>query len=139
MAIIHLGDKEVELLSPEQVLQLHAISQLRRLLPRYEATRDPALFAEIQQWTDKLPVEDGIPMEDLWHVFQMHLLLELTKNRWIDRFDYFAGGNIFVYYSLEQAEEIVLERETAYRGPDFFVVKDVDGRKMRRRWVVWEE
>ncbi|MFQ3638619.1 MAG: Uma2 family endonuclease [Chloracidobacterium sp.] len=49
------------------------------------------------------------------------------------RTDFFAGGNMFVYYSLQQV------RNKDYKGPDFFVVKDVDGFYARPSWVVWQE
>ncbi len=137
--VITIDGREVEIITPEQVLQLHAIAQLQRLLPQYEATRDPEVFAEIQKYTDLLPYEDDIPMEDIIHLYQLHLLLELAKNWGLNRSDYFAGGNMFVYYSLQQATDIVMGRDTSCRGPDFFIVTGVDGTKFRRRWVVWEE
>ena len=40
---------------------------------------------------------------------------------------------MFIYFSLVQA------RQRDYRGPDFFIVTDVDGRYQRDAWVVWEE
>lgn len=95
-----------------------------------------------------LPIEDGIPMDSPWHRSQINLLIELTQQHWQDRTDYYTGGNMFVYYSLEQAEAVIEEvradvvpppDKRAYRGPDFFVVTDVDGTKPRDTWVVWEE
>ncbi|MCX7925766.1 MAG: Uma2 family endonuclease [Fimbriimonadales bacterium] len=130
---------EVELLDASQVWQLHAVAQLRRLLPLYEATRDPQLLDEIRRWTAQLPEEDGIPMENFWHCLQIHLLIELVNNYWRERNDYFAAGNVFVYFSPDQAEEVVRNRSNAYRGPDFFVVTGIDGDKPRNNWVVWLE
>ncbi len=130
---------EVELVDARQVLQLHAIAQLRRLLPLYETTHDPQLLAEIQRWTAMLPEEDGIPMENFWHYLQIGLLIELVNHLWHDRRDHFAAGNVFVYYSPDQAEDVVRNRSTAYRGPDFFVVTGIDGDKPRDNWVVWLE
>jgi hypothetical protein len=40
---------------------------------------------------------------------------------------------MFVYYSRDQA----MNRD--FRGPDFFLVLDVDGSRERQGWVVWEE
>ena len=80
-----------------------------------------------------LPEEDGIPLETDWHGLQINLLDDLVTHRWRDRTDFFAGGNMFIYYSLQQA------RNRDYRGPDFFVVKGVDGSYSRQKWVVWEE
>ncbi|MCS7300425.1 MAG: Uma2 family endonuclease [Fimbriimonadales bacterium] len=139
MPIVYVEGKEVELLSPEQVLQLHAIAQLRKLLPLYEQTRDPELFAQIQHYDRYLPTEDGIPMENLWHRLQMYLLIELVYNFWRDRDDFLAGGNNFIYYSLQQAEEVVRGRMDTYRGPDFFLVTGIDPTKPREAWIVWEE
>jgi Uma2 family endonuclease len=130
---------EAETLTPLQKRQLEAVAQLRELLPRYEQTRDSQLRARIEQLTKLLPTEDGVPMENLWHVLQMHLLIELVNRYWHDRDDYFTAGNVFVYYSVEQAEDVVRDRQTVYRGPDFFVVKGIDGRKERENWVVWLE
>jgi len=80
-----------------------------------------------------LPAEDGIPMESNWHRIEMNLLIDSVHAHWRDRNDYFAGGNMFIYFSLGQV------RRKDYRGPDFFVVKDVDGARDRESWVVWRE
>ncbi|MEZ4705911.1 MAG: Uma2 family endonuclease [Caldilineaceae bacterium] len=81
----------------------------------------------------ELPVEDGIPMETPYHRSQMNLLIDLIDYHWRDRHDYYVGGNMFVYFSETQA------RNRDYRGPDFFIVKDVDGSKHRDAWIVWQE
>ncbi|MCZ7571740.1 MAG: Uma2 family endonuclease [Ardenticatenaceae bacterium] len=81
----------------------------------------------------ELPTEDGIPLESNWHRQEMNLLIDCVHTYWRDRRDFFVGGNMFIYFSLEQA------RNRDYRGPDFFVVKDVDGTRDREAWVVWEE
>jgi Uma2 family endonuclease len=59
---------------------------------------------------------------------------------------YFCGGNMFIYYSVEQAKEIeeyvegeTVQKKPRFKGPDFFLVKEVDGTKPRESWVVWEE
>lgn len=83
--------------------------------------------------TIDLPAEDGVPLESAWHRSQMNLLIDVVKHRWRERQDFYAGGNMFIYYSLQQA------RNRDYRGPDFFVVKDIDGNYSRQKWVVWEE
>jgi Uma2 family endonuclease len=80
-----------------------------------------------------LPDEDGVPLETNWHRVQINLLVDVVKQHWRDRQDFFAGGNMFIYYSLQQA------RTRDYKGPDFFVVKEIDGAHDRRKWVVWEE
>ncbi len=81
---------------------------------------------------DELPSDDGEPMETARHRQQMFLLLE-TFQHWLDqRPDGYAGGNMFLYFSLAQV------RHQDFRGPDFFAVLDVPKRE-RKSWVVWEE
>jgi Uma2 family endonuclease len=81
---------------------------------------------------DELPCDDGEPMETARHRQQMFLLLE-TFQHWLDqRPDGYAGGNMFLYFSLAQV------RHQDFRGPDFFAVLDVP-KGERKSWVVWEE
>lgn len=75
---------------------------------------------------------DEPEMESSLHMMQVLVLLESLMWHWRDRDDYFASGNLTIYYSLEQ----IKARE--FRGPDFFVVRGVDPRP-RRSWAVWEE
>ncbi|HEY9747157.1 MAG TPA: Uma2 family endonuclease, partial [Allocoleopsis sp.] len=51
---------------------------------------------------------------------------------WQERNDYFAAGNLTIYYSPRQ------RKSEQFRGPDFFVVLGTE-RKPRKSWVVWEE
>jgi len=81
----------------------------------------------------ELPAEDGIPLETNWHRIEMNLLIDSLHWHWRDRRDYFVGGNMFVYFSLQQV------KNKDYRGPDFFVVKGTDGTRDRDSWIVWEE
>ncbi len=81
----------------------------------------------------ELPSEDGEPLESKWHHLQINLLEDMLHQHWPDPTDYFVGGNMFVYYSLAQA------RNRDYKGPDFFVVKGVDGSQIRPSWIVWQE
>ncbi|MFZ0549020.1 MAG: Uma2 family endonuclease [Candidatus Promineifilaceae bacterium] len=80
-----------------------------------------------------LSTEDGVPFESPWHRDEINLLIVSLISAWGERDDYFVGGNMFIYFSKEQA----LNRD--YRGPDFFVVKNVDGKVARGSWIVWEE
>jgi len=95
-----------------------------------------ALIEQDKQF--ELLEEDGEPLESEWHVVQIHLLNELVRQHLGDPRHYFCGGNMFIYYSYEQAEA-VKARQPAYKGPDFFVVRGVDGRALRRYWAVWRE
>ena len=94
-------------------------------------TREYAMVTELEGL--HLPTEDGIPMETNWHRLAMNLLLESLHAHWRDRTDYFAGGNMFVYFSMDQV------RRKHYRGPDVFVVTNVDGARDRESWIVWQE
>lgn len=80
----------------------------------------------------ELPCDDGEPMETARHRQQMFLLLE-TLQPWLDqRPDGYAGGNMFLYFSLAQV------RPHDFRGPDFFAVLGAP-KGERKSWVVWEE
>lgn len=81
----------------------------------------------------ELPSEDGVPLESSWHRAAINLLIDNLNYHWQGRQDYYTGGNMFIYFSTRQI------RNKDYRGPDFFVVKDVDGSFARDSWVVWEE
>ena len=100
------------------------MAQIIEVIERYEMPDIPNL---------DLPEEDGVPLESNWHRLQMNLLIENVTHYWREREDFFVGGNMFVYYSVQQA------RNRDYKGPDFLVVKDIDGRYARQKWVVWEE
>lgn len=82
---------------------------------------------------DELPYEDDENMESERHRLQMNLLIESLRLHWVDRQDFFVGGNMFVYYSLEQT------RGKSFRGPDVFVALGVEKERERKSWVVWEE
>ena len=75
---------------------------------------------------------DEPPLESSLHLEQLLLLLACLKWQWKDRTDYFAGGNLTVYYSPRQL------KSEDFRGPDFFVALGTDNHP-RKSWVVWEE
>ncbi|NJM11159.1 MAG: Uma2 family endonuclease [Synechococcaceae cyanobacterium SM1_2_3] len=81
---------------------------------------------------DELPYEDDVPMESERHKLQMDLLLE-TLQPWLEQRDNgYIGGNMFVYFALEQT------RGLHVRGPDVLIVLDVP-KGERKSWVVWEQ
>jgi Uma2 family endonuclease len=103
-----------------------------------------ASLEQLQQL--KLPTGDGDRMESDWHVVSISLLDELVRNHLGTPHNYFCGGNMFIYYSVQQAKEIeeyveaeTVQKKPRFKGPDFFLVKGVDGTKPRESWVVWEE
>ena len=75
---------------------------------------------------------DEPPLESSLHLEQLLLLLACLKWQWRDRDDYFAGGNLTVYYSPRQL------KSEDFRGPDFFVALGTKNHP-RKSWVVWEE
>lgn len=77
--------------------------------------------------------DDGEPLESNRHRIAMNVLIDSALQALQCRTDFFVGGNMFIYYSRNQ----VLTQD--FRGPDFFVVLDVDGNRGRQGWVVWEE
>ncbi|GAB4383994.1 MAG: Uma2 family endonuclease [Elainellaceae cyanobacterium] len=77
--------------------------------------------------------DDGEPLESNRHRIAINVLIDSTLQAFPSKTDFFTGGNMFVYYSREQA----MNRD--FRGPDFFVVLDVDGSRERQGWVTWEE
>ena len=81
---------------------------------------------------DELPYSDGMPMESERHLQQMNLLIETLRLHWADRQDFYAGGNMFIYFSLDQV------KNQDFRGPDVFVVLGVPKRE-HKSWVVWQE
>lgn len=77
--------------------------------------------------------DDGEPMESNRHRIAMNVLIRSINQAFANRNNFFAGGNMFVYYSSTQV------RNRDFKGPDVFLVLDVDGTKERQGWVVWEE
>ena len=93
---------------------------------------DPLYLPEWPPTQDELPYDDGEPMESWRHKCQTDLLVSVTQTWLQPRSDGFVGGNMFLYYSLEQA------RSRSFRGPDYFVVLGVP-KGERKSWVIWEQ
>lgn len=72
------------------------------------------------------------PLESYLHLQQLLLLLKCLDWLWQDRNDYFAAGNLTVYYSAQNI------KTRDFRGPDFFIVLGTEKRP-RKSWTVWEE
>jgi Uma2 family endonuclease len=72
------------------------------------------------------------PLETYRHLRQLILLLTSLERLWQNRQDFFAGGNLSIYYSIRQI------KSEDVKGPDFFVVLNTE-RKERKSWTVWEE
>ena len=94
--------------------------------------------ASTKLWEPEVPpvdliFDDGEPLESNRHRIGINVLIRSLNQALASRNDFFAGGNMFVYYSTQQT------KNKDFRGPDFFVVLDVDGTKPREGWVVWQE
>jgi Uma2 family endonuclease len=106
------------------------------ILPDQETTVSTAVNT---QQGSEVPVfppsdlySDEPPLETYLHLRQLLLLLSCLEWYWRDRNDFFAAGNLTIYYSPKQ------RKSEDFRGPDFFVVLGTE-RKLRKSWVVWEE
>lgn len=75
---------------------------------------------------------DEPEMEGYLHLIQMLLLLETLDLHWQHRSDYFAAGNLTIFFSPRQI------KSEKFRGPDFFVVLGTE-KKPRKSWTVWDE
>jgi Uma2 family endonuclease len=77
-------------------------------------------------WSDEPPLESDL------HRRQIDLLVRLLEWWWRDRQNFYASGNLTIYYSPNQL------KSEYFRGPDFFVVLGTE-KKDRKSWVVWQE
>src|SRR5947209_8173003 len=59
------------------------------------------VFQKLRELTQRLPDSDGEPLETPWHLASIHLLLHSLTYSWRHRDDFFVGGNMFVYFSME--------------------------------------
>ena len=94
-----------------------------------EQTKDISLdviFPPSDLYSDEPPVETEL------HLEQIMLLIKCLKWLWKDKSDFYAAGNLTIYYSPNQ------KKSEDLRGPDFFVVLGTE-RKTRKSWVVWDE
>ncbi|REJ59803.1 MAG: Uma2 family endonuclease [Microcystis aeruginosa DA14] len=77
-------------------------------------------------WSDEPPLESDL------HLQQIIILLSCLELLWQEKNDYYASGNLTIYYNEEQL------KKRDFCGPDFFVVLDTEKRP-RKSWVVWGE
>ena len=80
----------------------------------------------------RLLMSDEPEMESSLHYLQLLLLVNCLDWYWQERNDYFIGANLTIYFNRQQL------KKRDFRGPDFFLVKDIDNHP-RPSWVVWEE
>jgi Uma2 family endonuclease len=80
-------------------------------------------------------------LDSYWQRIQMNLLIGVIRQAMAarGRTDFFVSGDMFVYYSLEQARDVAKGRPY-FRGPDVFFVDHVAPKQEQRKaWVSWEE
>ncbi|WP_375497097.1 Uma2 family endonuclease [uncultured Nostoc sp.] len=90
------------------------------------ATPKDVIFPPGDLYSDEPSLETDL------HRLQMTLLIQCLEWLWQNRNDFYASGNLTIYYSPRQ------RKSENFRGPDFFVVLGTE-RKPRKSWVVWEE
>lgn len=91
----------------------------------------PPQEAVDSDWEPPMPptdliFDDGKPLESPLHRIGINVLIRLLLVAYVDCNDYYVGGNMFIYFSRAQVKNL------DYRGPDFFVVLDVDGTHSRQ-------
>ncbi len=69
-------------------------------------------------------------METARHRDQMEVLIRSLQAHWSERHNYYVGGNMFLHYDPRSRKK--------FRGPDFFLVMNVEDREWKS-WVVWQE
>ncbi|MFN6010461.1 MAG: Uma2 family endonuclease [Microcystis sp.] len=85
------------------------------------------IFPPSDLYSDEPTVETEL------HLEQIMLLIKCLKWLWKDKTDFYAAGNLTIYYSPNQ------KKSEDFRGPDFFVVLGTERRLDRKSWVVWGE
>lgn len=101
------------------------MTAVQELAPSQEI-QENVIFPPGDLYSDEPPVETEL------HLRQIILLLNCLEWLWQDRNNFYAAGNLTIYYSPRQ------RKSELFRGSDFFVVLGTE-RKARKSWVVWEE
>ncbi len=108
---------------PEQELSEKELPEQE--LPEQELPEN-VIVPPVDLYSDEPQVETEL------HLRQIMLLFKCLEWLWRDRNDFYAAGNLSIYYSPKQL------KSKDFRGPDFFVVLGTE-RKTRKSWVVWDE
>ncbi len=105
------------------------------LVPEAEAELAEQARPDVVLPPTDLPYDDGDKMESAWHYRNSVLLVDSCIAAYPGPQDqFFVGANMFLYYMIEQTNG-----EKHFKGPDVFLVKDVDGTRERDFWAVWAE
>lgn len=92
----------------------------------------PTPFDVGMLWVDEEWESDEPELDSDLHRQQIDLLLACLYWWWRARSDFYATGNLTIFYNPDQR----ITRD--FRGPDFFVVLGVDPRP-RKSWMLWRE
>jgi Uma2 family endonuclease len=101
------------------------------------------IFEDIVLPTEEI-YSDEPPLETDLHLNQIFLLLNSLGLLWKHRNDFYAAGNLSIYYDPAALTLPINGTRTErkklkkFRGPDVFVVLDTE-RRDRKSWVVWQE
>ena len=95
------------------------------------------MYQTATQFAETMPdarvlLSDEPEMESSLNYSQLMFLVACLNWHWQEKMDYFIGANLTIYFSRQQL------KKRDFRGPDFFLVKDVTNQP-RSSWVVWEE
>ncbi len=90
-------------------------------------TPPPGVTLPREEWYSDEP-----PLETDRHREQINHLINEIKWWWRHRRDFYASGNLTIYYNPDQ------KTNQDFRGPDFFVILNTDPRE-RRSWMIWNE
>lgn len=89
---------------------------------------------------DPGPLSIEPEMETHAHVMELVILLTSLEYAWRGRSDYFASGNLSIFYSVASPRTgRAVRRKLEFCGPDFFVVLDPIKKPTRNSWVVQNE
>jgi Uma2 family endonuclease len=89
---------------------------------------------------DPGPLSNEPEMESYAHMMQLVMLLTGLLFAWRDRDDFFAAGNLSIFYpAVSPRSGRKVRRKLAFRGPDFFVVLGARKKPLRNSWVVENE
>jgi Uma2 family endonuclease len=103
------------------------IAEIKTAVPEISNQQaDDIIFPPGNLWSEEPNLESYL------HLQQILLLMKCIDWLWRDRNDYFAAGNLTIYFSQNKI------RTEDFRGPDFFVVLNTE-KKPRRSWSIWDE
>ena len=96
------------------------------------AVTQPPYEEAVDDLSIEYPSSDGEPMaENKWQYVAMTDTVSVLENHFIDRTDVFVGGDMLMYYRMNDNRTQV--------APDVFVVFGAAGKHFRDSWIVWRE